>query len=73
LTVAKDKKTHDKFKFLVTGAECAAKYETTAPGLAILRKFDEPVVPIVEKAIHCISCLLRLMKENETPSVQQFT
>jgi len=32
----------EKFAFFNTGAECAEKYGVTAPGMALIRTFDEP-------------------------------
>jgi len=35
----------DAYNFFHTGAECAEAYHITAPGMAIIRKFDEPILP----------------------------
>ena len=61
----------DSFKFLHTGAECAETYKVTAPGMAIVRNFDEKVVPYAGDMD--VGSVLNFIFSNEVPEIFEFS
>lgn len=57
----------EKFAFFKTGAECAEKYGATAPGMVLVRTFDEPNLVFTGD-----DGLLTWMNENSTPTLFEF-
>lgn len=61
----------EKFAFFNTGAECAEKYGATAPGIVLVRNFDEPNLPYTGAAE--LEPLLDFMKGNQVPTIFDFS
>ena len=61
----------DSFTFFHTGAECAETYKVTAPGMAIVRNFDEKVVPYAGDMD--VGSVLNFMFSNEVPEIFEFS
>ena len=63
-----DDTASDDFKLFHTGAECAMNYETEANGFAIVRSFDEPILPFKGSEVS-VESMLAFMLSNAVASV----
>ena len=62
---------NDAFTFFHTDQNCAKDYQTSAPGLAIIRNFDDPIVPFTGDMT--LESLNYFMHDNSIPSVFEFS
>jgi len=61
----------EKFAFWTTGADCAGDYGVTAPGIAIIRTFDEPKVAY--SGAHENDAVIEWMNGHITPTIFEFS
>lgn len=61
----------EKFAFFHTGADCAGDYGVTAPGVAIIRNFDEPKVAYDGE--NDLDKLTAFAKAHSTPTIFEFS
>jgi len=61
------------FELFHTGVECASEYGVSGEGFAVVRGFDEPLVPYTGAEAPDMETLIKFMRVNAVPSVHKFS